>query len=154
MKAILDTCIIVDVLQNREPFSQDAKSIFLLCANQQFEGFLTAKAITDIYNLTHRQTHNDKASRDVLIKLCSLFELLDTKALDIHNAIFAEVSDFEDAVMIETAIRSNVDCIVTRNQKDYNKAPIPVYTPSEFVELINKESEDLEGISALFGGIG
>ncbi len=142
MKAVVDTCIIVDALQKREPFFKDAQSIFLLCANRQFDGFLTAKAITDIYYLTHRQTHSDKETRDVLTKLCTLFELLDTTALDIRKAISADVSDFEDAVMIETAVRSNLDCIITRNTKDYSKSPIPVYTPSEFVDLMTKTSED------------
>ena len=75
MRAVIDTCVIVDALQSREPFCKDAQSIFLLCANRQFEGFLTAKAITDIYYLTHRQTHSDKATRDVLTKLCALFGL-------------------------------------------------------------------------------
>ena len=73
MRAVIDTCVIVDALQSREPFCKDAQSIFLLCANRQFEGFLTPKAITDIYYLTHRQTHSDKATRDVLTKLCALF---------------------------------------------------------------------------------
>ena len=138
MRAVIDTCVIVDVLQNREPFCNDAQSIFLLCANRQFEGFLTAKSITDIYYLTHRQTHSDKATRDVLTKLCVLLGLLDTTALDIRKAISAEISDFEDAVMVEIAVRSHADCIVTRNTQDYNKAPIPVYTPVEFVELLNE----------------
>lgn len=142
MMAVIDTCVIVDALQSREPFCKDAQSIFLLCANRQFEGFLTAKAMTDIYYLTHRQTHNDKAARDVLTKLCALFVLLDTTALDIRKAISAEISDFEDAVMIETAVRSGADCIVTRNTKDYCKSLIPIYAPSEFVALLTKESED------------
>jgi len=138
MRAVIDTCVIVDALQSREPFCKDAQSIFLLCANRQFEGFLTAKAITDIYYLTHR----DKATRDVLTKLCALFGLLDTTALDIRKAISAEISDFEDAVMVETAVRSGVDCIVTRNTKDYSKASIPVYAPAEFIELLTETSED------------
>ena len=141
MRAVIDTCVIVDVLQNREPFCDDAQSIFFFCANQQFEGFLTAKSITDIYYLTHRQTHSNKTTRDVLTKLCVLFGLLDTTALDIRKAISAEISDFEDAVMVETAVRSRVECIVTRNTRDYNKAPIPVYTPAEFVELLTETSE-------------
>lgn len=142
MKAVVDTCVIVDALQKREPFFKDAQSIFLLCANLQFDGFLTAKAITDIYYLTRRQTHSDKETRDVLTKLCTLFELLDTSALDIRKAISAEISDFEDAVMIETAVRSSLDCIITRNTKDYIKASIPVYTPAEFVDIMTKTSED------------
>ena len=140
MRAVIDTCVIVDALQSREPFCKDAQAIFLLCANRQFEGFLTAKAITDIYYLTHRQTHSDKATRDILTKLCALFGLLDTTALDIRKAISAEISDFEDAVMVETAVRSGMDCIVTRNIKDYSKAQIGIYTPKEFIDFLTTDS--------------
>ncbi len=140
MRTVIDTCVIVDALQSREPFCKEAQSIFLLCANRQFEGFLTAKAITDIYYLTHRQTHSDKATRDVLTKLCALFVLLDTTALDIRKAISAEISDFEDAVMVETAVRSGADCIVTRNTKDYAKAQIAVCTPEEFIQQIDEDT--------------
>ena len=140
MRTVIDTCVIVDALQSREPFCKEAQSIFLLCANRQFEGFLTAKAITDIYYLTHRQTHSDKATRDVLTKLCALFVLLDTTARDLRKAFSAEISDFEDAVMVETAVRSGADCIVTRNTKDYAKAQIAVCTPEEFIQQIDEDT--------------
>ncbi len=142
MNAVIDACVIVDVLQSRQPFCKDGQSIFLLCANRQFEGFLTAKTITDIYYLTHRETHSDMTTRDIMAKLFALFGLLDTTALDIRKAISEEISDFEDAVMVETAVRSGVDCIVTRNMKDYSKAPIPVYSPSEFIKLLTEASKD------------
>lgn len=142
MKALMDTCIIIDALQNRQPFCEDAQKIFLLCANDEFEGFLTAKAITDIYYLTHRQLHNDKATREIIVKLCKLFSIVDTSSLDVINALSSEVSDFEDAVMIESAVRYGVDCIVTRNMKDYSKSSIPVFAPEEFISLlINRDEE-------------
>ena len=142
MKAVMDNCIIIDALQNRQPFCEDAQKIFLLCANDEFEGFLTAKAITDIYYLTHRQLHNDKATREIIVKLCKLFSIVDTSSLDIINALSSEVSDFEDAVMIESAVRYGVDCIVTRNMKDYSKSSIPVFAPEEFISLlINRDEE-------------
>lgn len=141
MKALIDTCIIVDALQNREPFCKSAQSIFLLCANKQFEGFLTAKSITDVYYLTHRQTHNDVAARDILLKLCELFCLLDITASDIQKAILADTSDFEDAVMIETAKSNRMDCIVTRNIKGYSKAPLPIYKPEEFTKQLSELEE-------------
>ena len=134
------TPVFVDALQSCEPFYQNTQSIFLLCANQQFEGFLTAKSITDIYHLTHRQTHSDQAARDVLSKLCALFGLLDTTELDIRKAIFSEIPVFEDAVMVEMAMRSNMGGIVTRNTKDYKKAPLSVYAPSDFVKLLTEET--------------
>lgn len=140
MKALMDTCIIIDALQNRQPFCEDAQKIFLLCANDEFEGFLTAKAITDIYYLTHRYLHNDKATREIIVKLCKLFSIVDTSSLDIINALSSEVSDFEDAVMIESAVRYGTDCIVTRNVKDYSKSSIPVFDLEEFISLlVNRE---------------
>lgn len=81
----------------------------------------------------HRYTHNDKASREVLNKLFTLFEVADTAGIDCRRAIPSPVSDFEDAVMIETAARTEVDCIVTRNIQDFVKSTVPVLTPKDFL---------------------
>jgi len=141
MRALIDTCVIVDVLQSREPFVSDAQKIFLLAANQQFIGCITAKSTTDIYYLTHRLTHDDKSSRAVLSKLFTLFEVADTAGMDCRRAIPSEVSDYEDAVMIETALRTEVDSIVTRNTRDYSKSPITVYTPGDFIKKLEEEQD-------------
>lgn len=142
MRALIDTCIIIDALQSREPFCNSAQAIFISAANNQFIGCITAKSATDIYYLMHHHTHGDKASRDVLSKLFAIFDVLDTAGMDCRRAIPSAISDYEDAVMVETAVRAEVDCIVTRNQGDYKKSEIPVYTSEEFVkklETFNKE---------------
>lgn len=141
MRALIDTCIIIDALQNREPFADNAQQIFLLAANQKFTGYVTAKSITDIYYLMHRCTHNDKETRNVLNKLLIIFGIMDTAGVDCRHALISNVSDYEDAVMIETAKRSDADCIITRNKKDYAHADITVYTPNEFIDIINTEDE-------------
>ena len=141
MRVILDTCIIMDAIQNREPFAEDAKSIVRAAANKWFTGCITAKSSTDIYYLTHRCTHSDKDTRAILTKLFILFDVIDTAVMDARKAISSEVSDYEDAVMIETAIREDADCIVTRNIKDYSKSPVPVYKPAEFLRLLEGSLE-------------
>lgn len=139
MKALIDTCVVMDFLQNREPFSGAAHKIFRIAAAEVFSGCITAKSATDIYYLTHRCTHSDKESRTKLNQLLTIVGMLDSKADDVFHAISSEVSDFEDAVMIETAVRSQMDCIVTRNTKDYSKSPVPVYMPEEFLEALEQE---------------
>ena len=49
MNVLIDTCIIIDALQSREPFNKDAEAVFLSVANRRCVGFLTANSITDIY---------------------------------------------------------------------------------------------------------
>ena len=141
MRALIDTCIVIDALQSREDFYDDAQKIFLAVANKWFVGFLTAKSVTDIYYLMHRYTHNDKDTRVALNTLFQLFELIDTAGMDCRRAISSDISDYEDAVMVESAVRSGVDCIVTRNIKDYDKSPVPIYLPSDFLKLIEPQEE-------------
>lgn len=139
MRALIDTCIIIDALQAREQFAKDAQDVFLAAANNMFLGYISAKAVTDIYYLMHRHTHSDKTSRDTLNKLFSLFDVFDTAGIDCRKAALSPVSDFEDAVMVETALRSEADCIVTRNLRDFAKSPVPVYEPKQFLKILASE---------------
>ena len=105
-------------------------------ANKQIEAGITAKSVADIYYLTHKMTHSDKTSREILAKLFTLFSLLDTTSKDCKDALFSPITDYEDAIMVETAKNASVDYIVTRNIKDYIKSPISVITPAELLEYI------------------
>lgn len=139
MRVLVDTCIIIDALQSREPFYIDSQKLFLAVANQRIDGFLTAKSATDIYYITHRQTHSDQETRRILNTLFSLFALLDTTGMDCRRAISSNLSDFEDAVMVESAIRAGMNCIVTRNLKDYKESSVPIYSPADFLQYLEKQ---------------
>ena len=132
MQALKDTCIVIDALQNRSPFANDARAIFYAAADNRFDGYVTAKSTADIYYLMHRYTHSDKETRDVLRRLGSLFEFLDC-----INAIDSNIRDYEDAIMSESAERSGMDCIVTRNTADYLFSKVAVYTPQEFLAMFD-----------------
>ena len=136
MKAIIDTCVIIDVLQARKPFCETSQKIFLGAATEQYAGCITAKSVADIYYLTHRLTHSDKETRNIISKLFVLFRLTDTTSSDCLHALLSPVSDFEDAIMIETAKRVKADCIITRNINDFRDSEISVYTPEEFLEVL------------------
>lgn len=112
MKVLLDTCIIVDALQNRVPHSKVAQKIFLDVAAGEYVGCISAKSVTDIYYLMHKFFHDDRETRIILKKIFSLF-----------------------AVMAETAARNGIDYIVTRNLRDYSKSKVKVLSPSEFLDL-------------------
>jgi len=139
MRALIDTCVVIDALQERKPFSEEAKELILLVANQALDGFLTAKSLADIHYIMRRSTHDEQVTRKMLSDLFELFEVLDTRGIDCRMAIASGTSDFEDAIMIETALRSGMDCIVTRNQKDYTQAQLPVYHPAELLRIAKTE---------------
>lgn len=143
MKVLIDTCIVVDILQKREPFCHAAMEILLSVSNRKCIGILTAKAITDIYYILRRSIHNEEEVRKLLRILFTLFEVKDTFSADRELALDSSMKDYEDAVMVQTALRIGADCIVTRNLKDYKLSSFPVYSPEQFISELAKE-ENLE----------
>ena len=139
MRVLFDTCVILDALQAREPFRAEAEKLFLAVANERINGYLSAKAVTDIYYLTHRLTHSDRRTREILMNLLSLFDLTDTMGSDCRQALLSELSDYEDAVLVEAALREELDCIVTRNLRDCRNAACKVLSPGELLQRLSEE---------------
>ena len=141
MNVLIDACIIIDALQSREPFNKDAEAVFLSVANRRCVGFLTANSITDIYYLMHKALHSAEETKKGLGVLFNLFEILDTCGIDCRRALTSDISDYEDAVMIDAAARAEIDCIVTRNLKEYAGALMPVYSPAQFIKLLYADED-------------
>jgi len=51
----------------------------------------------------------------------------------IEQALNLDYRDFEDAVQMISAVQAKVDCLVTRNSKDYQPDLLPVMQPIEFL---------------------
>lgn len=74
MKALIDTCVIVDILQKREPFIRQPWKSLLSVSNRRCTGFLTAKSITDIYYILRRSIHNEEEVRRLVRILFTLLK--------------------------------------------------------------------------------
>ena len=145
MRVLVDTCVVIDAIQRREPFNREAEQIFLAAANLLFDGFVSVKSMTDIFYLSHRLTHDTARAKTILARIASIFGILDTRADDVMRAITSNTADFEDAVMIETAVREKVDCIVTRNTEDYRLSSVRVLTPAALIQMLTEyRSDDTE----------
>ena len=143
-KVLIDTCIVIDFLQKREPFANDALHLFRAAASELFEGYITAKSAMDIYYIDHRATHSDAESRKKLRSLLAIIRMADSAAIDVFQALASGMTDFEDAVMAEAAKRMGADCIVTRNTKDCAKAAVPACSPAEFLDSLHSSEAELE----------
>ena len=141
MKALIDTCVIVDILQKRDPFYAAAMEILLAVSNKKCTGILTAKSITDIYYILRRSIHNGQEVRKLVRVLFTLFEVVDTFSIDCELALSSTIKDYEDAIMVETGSRVGAECVVTRNLKDYKLSALPVLSPDQFLEQMRKAEE-------------
>jgi predicted nucleic acid-binding protein len=135
MKVLFDTNVILDVLLDREPFSNDAS--FLLSKVEQFEitGFICATTVTTIHYIIRKALGAQAASRHIR-SLLSLFTIAPVNSVVLENAAMSKFEDFEDAVLHEAACHAGVKYIVTRNMGDFKNSKLPIFEPREFINAI------------------
>lgn len=139
MRGLVDTNVILDALTSREPWNRSAEKIFLMCANHLAELYITASSVTDLYYLIRKYIKSTENAKQIMNKLLSLFCILDVTSEDCIEALASPITDYEDAVLERVASKNRMDCIVTRNIKDYQNASVRVLSPDEFIHLMEKE---------------
>ena len=146
MRVLLDTNIIVDVLQRRDPWRKDGEKIFIAAALKQITACVTSKQIADIHYLTKKtlkgQKQADDLSKQIICKLLAFIELVDARAVDCQSAIGIDNDDFEDAMLITCAARESMDYIITRNSEHFAPSPVPAISPAGFVKLLHRDGID------------
>jgi len=133
MKIIIDTNVILDVFQNREPFVMYSSKVLRLVETKQLKGYITANSVTDIHYILNRSIKDKEKLYSVLDILLKLVEIIDVTAKDIKKAFHSKANDFEDELISVCAERSNIDYIVTRNIKDFSHSSVPAITPEDFL---------------------
>ena len=135
MNVLFDTNIILDVLQNRQPHAQAATQLVARVERKQIKGYVCATTITTIFYLASKAIGADTAKKQIKLML-ELFEVAQVDKSVLLAAIQADFGDFEDAVLYKAAQYANIDCIVTRNIKDFKQSKLPVYLPAELDAIL------------------
>lgn len=135
MKILLDTNIVLDVLMDRMPFSDPAVELFSKVEEGTVIGYLCGTTITTIYYLTSKHLGAARAQEEIK-KLLNLFEIAPVNRAVLAAALTTDFYDFEDAVIHEAACHVGADAIVTRNQKDFRKSRISVYSSEEMSKIL------------------
>jgi len=135
VKVLLDTNVVLDVLLNRHPFSDDSAQVMAMIDRSEVQGFLSATTVTTIHYLLAKYLDSNRSIKQVRL-LLSLFEIAPVNRVVLENALAGHSPDYEDAVIIEAAQHAGVEYIVTRNIKNFKKSVIPVYTSTGFIQAL------------------
>ncbi len=68
MRVLIDTNIVLDFLQEREPFVEDAARLFQSIDAGEVQGFIAATTITNIYYIVRRGA-GVKVAQDAIIQV-------------------------------------------------------------------------------------
>ena len=132
MKIFLDTNVLLDVFQERQPYYDCSAQIWSLSENRTLEAFISAISFNNIFYIMRKHSGKENAQRAMEI-LDANFSMIPMDKEVMHKAIISQFPDFEDAIQLYSALSAKADCIVTRDIKDFAQNLIPVLSPQMFL---------------------
>jgi predicted nucleic acid-binding protein len=140
MRVLLDTNVLLDVLLKRDPWVTESSAVWQAHDEGQIIGHVMACAIADIFYIARRLTALETARTAVDICL-EAFEICAVDHQALKQARALPGSDFEDNLQIACASLAGLDAIVTRDEKGFKVAAIPVLTPAELLTRLGQLAE-------------
>lgn len=135
MRALLDANVVLDVLQRREPWFDDAAAVVAAAEHGRFEGLLAAHTVTTIFYLMAKHASRG-AARVQLIELLRLLQVAPVDQTVLTQALALPYADLEDGVQMAAAAQAGADYVVTRDRALYAAGPLPALTPGEMLALL------------------
>ena len=135
MKVLFDTNVIIDAVSSRDYDFKESRDLLLKVVNNEIEGYISAKQLTDIYYILRKYTNSESYKKNVINMICETFNVLPVLPSDIKASLNTEIEDFEDAIIEETAKVNMVQFIVTHDVKHFEKSKLVIATPHELLTL-------------------
>jgi predicted nucleic acid-binding protein len=149
MKLLLDTNIIVDIISEREGYTESLQ-LLRYCEVKFVEGWISVISVTDVMYILRnfRRSAQGKIRVNETLRehmslrehMLTLFTILDVAVVmksDITGAFTGGMTDYEDAVQAHCAYRIGADYIVTRNLRDFEWSPVPAISPGQALNILS-----------------
>jgi predicted nucleic acid-binding protein len=133
-RIFIDTDIILDLIQKRTPFYNDAVRLFSLIEEKQIAGHVSPLIFANLYYIL-RKANSKMFAIQTLVRLKALVSVLTIDEKIIELALSSGFKDFEDAIQYYAALGANLKYLITRNKADYRESGIIVCTAREYLSI-------------------
>lgn len=134
-RLFLDANIVIDLLEERQPFCKDAALLFAEAYHKRVQLYVSPITFATASYLLGK--HNSpEAVHGLLANLRQLVRVAATDERVVDDAIISGFSDFEDALQYYSAVKAKADFIITRNGQDFTLSKIPMMTASEYLAML------------------
>lgn len=136
MLVLIDTNVVLDVLEKREPFYETSDKVLSLCASKKIKGFIALHSISNIFYIL-RKNYSVESRKRLLTGILKFLQTGNISHKNVRHALERQdFFDFEDCLQDESASQIHADYIITRNTDDFSTSNVPAITPEDFLKLL------------------
>jgi predicted nucleic acid-binding protein len=140
VRVFLDTNILLDIVEQREPFHTASQQVLERCDDLGFDLFVAAHGLATLFYLTARRAGTGAALAAVH-QILGWAEVAPLGDVEARTAFGYGIADYEDALQVAAAESGGVDWFVTRDATGFAGSPVPILSPDEFLQRFPANSQ-------------
>ena len=139
MRVLFDTNVLIDFLLDRAPFAASAADLLSRADRGQIQGLACADSFTTIFYLMQKAIGGEAARRHIS-SLLSVLDVTPVNRATLEHAAESSLRDFGDSVVAESGRQADVDCIVTRNERNFAGSRVTVHSPRSLLAVLAEQA--------------
>ena len=130
MRFFIDTDVLMDVYFGREPHLQASAALLDWAEGNPGNTAVSWHGLANLHYMSNEGAEN------YIRNLLDFCEVPPTGSKEMMQALDLGFNDLEDAMQTAAALKFDAQVIVTRNTRDFRKAPIAIKTPKQVLREI------------------
>lgn len=136
-KLFVDADVLLDLLLDREPFSEDIATLIEKSIEAEVKLCSSLLSIANMHYIIGKLENKKKADQKIQ-KILSIVSIENSGQSVIDKALKSKCKDFEDSIQNFCAVESKHEIIIARNTKDYKESALSIFTPREYLAKIKQ----------------
>jgi len=132
VRIFLDTNILLDVVEQRDPFFAASKEVLERCDARGWDLLVASHGLATLFYLTARKS-GKSAALDAIEQILAWAEAAPLGDAEARAALSYGITDYEDALQVSAAVAGGADWFITRDPAGFTASPISVLSPEEFL---------------------
>ncbi|MGH7990647.1 MAG: type II toxin-antitoxin system VapC family toxin [Limisphaerales bacterium] len=129
MKVLVDANVVFDTYERRQPHYAASQQVCRLAQRRTLAAAIAGHTVANGFYI-----YRKPFAAFVHQRLVEDFEICCADAQHTRSCLALGVGDFEDALQIGAAMIWKAAFIITRNERDFKRSPIPALSPSAFLK--------------------
>ncbi len=133
MRVFLDTNLLLDVLESRQPFCVVSQGVLDRCDSLGAEVFIAWHGLATAYYI-HSRSVGEKRAQEAVSEILAAVTVATVGDAEAHRALELRWKDFEDAMQAAAAEACAADVLITRDSAGFSASPVIVQSPEQFLQ--------------------
>lgn len=140
-KVLINADVLFELATRHDDSTTAVHGLYKQMLSGKIDAYSSPISIAALFSLL-RRCMGEQQARERLNEVHSLLTIAETDSLIIDLALASRFDKFDDAIQYYTAIRHEIDTVISRAQSDHTYHHLTIVAPEKFIQSVSTNQEE------------